>query len=668
MSPTTITRPATTTLSIEGLTDAVTESQRSVIVFLIDDVGPNALSKWHDVNNYTDASGTKYDLETAISMGLYAETPNIDLIVNGGMRFRQFRSSPLCTPTRAEIYTGRKGNRTGIGDVVPVAASSSAADIFDLGTATGYEETRMLPNLIRNAPSPRADGHVGKFHTFEQFNGGIGADLKTQNPLASDWEWMDTVFNSDQTEKSAAEARGGNYFSVTAANPGGGGCVRPYDTNVSGNSPFGVTTTDNSDNDLYWRAGHWNLWSYKNRAAGDSAQGNKHIHFPNYSTLQTTEDALEFLDQLPEGQGCVLNVWFNAAHSPFELPPPSQINSAAYTPSKWPDYNGIAGQGVHWTNYGTQSGGNIPSGTGDTNSFRGQQAQLEDIDSRIGQIVAAAPANTTFLVVGDNGWDENVMQTLESAGIGAGAIAVGPYYSGVAASELGKGTVYEEGVRSILAISGSGVTQVGTNDEPVSPTDLYTTIAHLIGYDDSTLDAYLSGGKPVDGKSLTGILDGSATAVKDEDFGMRFSPLGDYTLATDEMWFLVKDIGGVLYKYIDVVSNAESGIPVVQELYNLTADPTEQADLGSGDPNWSVMQARLTAIQGGTVTTSYGLPLSRGDLPTETDIPLDIIEQELELHRSGTLVDNVFLDGSSGSITVWRGNTPSSQSITLNIL
>ena len=44
-------------------------------------------------------------------------TPNIDQLANNGVRFDRFYVSPVCSPTRAEILTGRHHVRTGVYDV-----------------------------------------------------------------------------------------------------------------------------------------------------------------------------------------------------------------------------------------------------------------------------------------------------------------------------------------------------------------------------------------------------------------------------------------------------------------------------------------------------------------------------------------------------------------------
>ena len=72
------------------------ESRPNIILILTDDQGWGDLS----VNGNQDLS-----------------TPNIDQLAFDGVRFDRFYVSPVCSPTRAEILTGRHHVRTGVYDV-----------------------------------------------------------------------------------------------------------------------------------------------------------------------------------------------------------------------------------------------------------------------------------------------------------------------------------------------------------------------------------------------------------------------------------------------------------------------------------------------------------------------------------------------------------------------
>ena len=93
--------------------------QPNVILFLTDDQG------WGDLS----FNGNKDLL-----------TPNIDKIALSGVKFDLFYVSPVCSPTRAEILTGRHHVRTGVYDVSlgGERINSDEQTIADIFKASGY--------------------------------------------------------------------------------------------------------------------------------------------------------------------------------------------------------------------------------------------------------------------------------------------------------------------------------------------------------------------------------------------------------------------------------------------------------------------------------------------------------------------------------------------------
>ena len=68
------------------------------------------------------------------------QTPNIDKIAESGVKFDRFFVSPVCSPTRAEILTGRHHVRTGVYDVSlgGERINDNEETIADLFKASGY--------------------------------------------------------------------------------------------------------------------------------------------------------------------------------------------------------------------------------------------------------------------------------------------------------------------------------------------------------------------------------------------------------------------------------------------------------------------------------------------------------------------------------------------------
>ena len=68
-------------------------------------------------------------------------TPNIDKIASSGVKFDRFFVSPVCSPTRAEILTGRHHVRTGVYDVSRGGERMDLDEetIADIFKASGYK-------------------------------------------------------------------------------------------------------------------------------------------------------------------------------------------------------------------------------------------------------------------------------------------------------------------------------------------------------------------------------------------------------------------------------------------------------------------------------------------------------------------------------------------------
>ncbi|MCA9069112.1 MAG: sulfatase-like hydrolase/transferase, partial [Planctomycetaceae bacterium] len=71
-------------------------------------------------------------------------TPNLDRLASQGMRFRRAYTSPVCTPSRMSLYTGRYTSRHGYYNVLPVHVGTKQAVDFRQRFAT-------FPQVLRDA-------------------------------------------------------------------------------------------------------------------------------------------------------------------------------------------------------------------------------------------------------------------------------------------------------------------------------------------------------------------------------------------------------------------------------------------------------------------------------------------------------------------------------------
>lgn len=106
---------------------------RNVLIVILDDVGVDQLAGW----------GLTDDV---------AHTPTVDCLCEAGTRFTQAWASPMCSPTRAELQTGRYNRRTGIGTILEADAPPYELPLTE----------DALPEVARRAGLTTA--LVGKWH------------------------------------------------------------------------------------------------------------------------------------------------------------------------------------------------------------------------------------------------------------------------------------------------------------------------------------------------------------------------------------------------------------------------------------------------------------------------------------------------------------------------
>lgn len=119
-------------------------------------------------------------------LGVYGEgpqgaptpcTPNLDMLAGSGLIFRNAWTNAICSPTRAQILTGRHSFRTGIGGGIP-------PDGRRLGLRVDLE--RMLPRELLGYESSA----IGKWHLMSPSNG------NTNHPLEAGFGYFSgSLFN-----------------------------------------------------------------------------------------------------------------------------------------------------------------------------------------------------------------------------------------------------------------------------------------------------------------------------------------------------------------------------------------------------------------------------------------------------------------------------------------
>jgi len=229
----------------------------------------------------------------------------------------------------------------------------------------------------------------------------------------------------------------------------------------------------------------------------------------NYATEKFTDLSIAWVNE--QSNPWFLWLAYNAPHTPFHAPPSNMHNQ-----------------------------GNLPTYVNGLDPIPYYMAAIEAMDFQIGRLLEAMTEsekeNTIIIFLGDNGTPSQVAQS--------------PYSSSTA-----KNTLYQGGVNVPMFISGNSVSRVGTDDNLITSTDLFATIAEIAGNSANEIH---------DSKSFKSLLTSNNNSIRD----YQYSEMDDGT--TDE-W---------------TISNGEYKLIVntdgIEEMYNLVNDPYENSNLLNG--------------------------------------------------------------------------------------
>lgn len=176
----------------------------NVVVVLIDDIGFGA----------------------ATGFGGAIKTPTLDRLAQGGVRFNQFHTTALCSPTRMSILTGRNHHSANTGSVMEVATGfpgnrgqrpQSVAPLAEMLRLNGYS-TAAFGKYHETAPwEVSVSGPFDRWPTrsgFDKFYGFIGGETNQFAPVIHDGtapveapDDPDYHFTTDMTDQAISWAR-----------------------------------------------------------------------------------------------------------------------------------------------------------------------------------------------------------------------------------------------------------------------------------------------------------------------------------------------------------------------------------------------------------------------------------------------------------------------------
>lgn len=121
-------------------------------------------------------------------------TPTLDRIANMGLRYTQFHSTALCSPTRASLITGRNHHSVGFGvvseqstgypgydSIIPLEKSTIGRILKDHGYATSwFGKNHNTPEFQASQAGPFDQWPIGM--GFDYFYGFVGGDTNQWQP------------------------------------------------------------------------------------------------------------------------------------------------------------------------------------------------------------------------------------------------------------------------------------------------------------------------------------------------------------------------------------------------------------------------------------------------------------------------------------------------------
>ncbi len=473
-----------------------------------------------------------------MDFGVYggeASTPNIDKLAAAGTLFTQYRTSPLCAPSRAMLLTGLDNHQTGVATIPEVLPKEHVGQ-------PGYTMS-LEPGVMTLAQRLEPLGYhsllTGKWHL------GSGAgDLPSHHGF-------DRSF--------ALDASGADNWEDKSYMP-------------------------------YYRDAPW-------------FEDGKPASLPDdfYSSDFIVDKMIEYLQDKPENAPFFAFLGFQAIHIPVQAPADLTAGYDGVYDAGW-----SALREARWRT--AQELGFIPAGaalkpmpdsfriwedlnTDDRRLYAARMqvnaAMLEAMDTAIGRLITYLESeglyhDTIFVVTSDNGpepsrgdddhrlsfWMRFNGYHLNLEGIGErGSYGfIGPEWAMAAASPFDLFKFYgsEGGLRAPLIMAGPRIPAGMRVEARAFVTDIVPTILDIAG-----ASLVHDGARPISGRSLFPILQGSSSAIysPEEAHGMEVS--GNSALFMGD-WKITRN-------------QAPHG-DGIWRLYNIESDPGETRDLAADQP------------------------------------------------------------------------------------
>ncbi|MEM1434360.1 MAG: arylsulfatase [Pseudomonadota bacterium] len=467
------------------------------------------------------------------SFGSRIRTPNIDHLASQGIRFTQFHTAPQCAPTRAMLFSGNNNHVAGVGRQYPSALLSQHLPGYE-----GHLSDRVVPfpRLLRAAGYHTyiaGKWHLGKGAMQSPKAAGFERSFVLTQGAGHHWHGKGfrkagSLYREDGREVSWPEGAYSTEFYTDKL-------ISYLEQDRDDDRPFLVVATYTSP--------HWPL-----QVPADELQRYRGDYDVGYDALREENFAnLKAAGIVPQQS---------------ELPP----RNSAITP-----WNALAPEDRRR----------------EARKMELYAAMVENLDTHVGRLLDYLRQRdlydeTLVLFMSDNGAAQedfyasgpyrafiraNYDNAYEKMGTPESWVAYGAAWAeaGSAPFSRFKGYAREGGITAPLIIAGAGVTPRGViNRNYLTVMDLAPTFLE-VGKADYPADGY---SVPL-GNSMTGLLQGDATALHGEDHVTTLYHRG-HGFIRQGFWKLVS-----LEPPFD-----ESAL----KLFNLENDPGETTDLRDREP------------------------------------------------------------------------------------
>lgn len=471
-----------------------------------------------------------------MDLGIYggeAATPNIDALASSGAMFTQYRSSPLCSPSRAMLLTGVDNHRTGISTIPEVLPPEHVGK-------PGYS-MRLEPGVTTLAARLKPLGYrtlmTGKWHL-----GSGKGDLP-------DGHGFDRSFALDASGADNWEDK--SYMPFYADAPW-------YEDGQPASLPEDFYSSTFIVDKMI---------EYIDEGAADAPflayLGYQALHIPVQAPPEFTAN---YLETYRDGWEALQTRRWQRAQELGLVP------TGAAQPGLHPDLR-------KWDELSEDQ----------QRLFAARMAvnagMLEAMDHHVGRLVAHLKAtgdfdNTVFVITSDNGPEPSTAEDprfgpwmaangyhigIEGIGEKGSYGFIGPEFASAASSPsyLFKFYVSEGGLRVPLIMSGPGILP-GRVDAFAVVTDVAPTLLEMADAGPAP-----EGSVSIDGRSLMPVLSGTASAVYSEDDAVGIEVSGNAALYKGP-WKIVR--------------NLQPWGDGNWRLFNLETDPGETQDLSADHP------------------------------------------------------------------------------------